>query len=125
MSINENNENNEKEKISLENLNYQSKTQRLNSPYSIKACKLQGVKEEDLYKLTLEEYIKLNPDSKDLPKNLKEDRYSNYEDNRLKLIESLKEIRNKLIEDSEKNQKKKNKKKKKKNIKKKKKKIKI
>ena len=103
------NEKNEKEKISLENFNFESKTHRLNSPFSIKACKLKGVKEEDLYKLTLEEYVQLNPDSKNLPKDLVEERYSNYEDNRLKLIESLKEVRNKLLEKSGKKKQKKNK----------------
>ena len=43
-----------KEKISLENFNYEAKNQRLNSPYSIRACRLKEAKEKDLYQLTLE-----------------------------------------------------------------------
>ena len=91
-----------KEKISLENFNFESKTQRLSSPFSMKACKLQGVTEKDLYYISLEDYINSNPDSKNLPKELQQKRYDNYEENRTKLIEELKETRNKLIEESEK-----------------------
>ena len=94
--------NEQKEKISLENFNYEAKGHRLTSPFSIKACKLQGVTEEDLYHLKLEDYILLNPESKYLPKELQKERYDNYEENRTKLIESLKEARNKLKEESEK-----------------------
>ena len=36
------NDKKEKEKISLENFNYESKGQRLTSPFSLKACGLQG-----------------------------------------------------------------------------------
>ena len=99
-----NDEKKEKEKISLENFNYESKKQRLNSPFSLKACKLQGVTEEDLYKITLEDYIQLYPESKKLPKELQQERYDNYEENRTKTIDILKETRNNLIEENEKQQ---------------------
>ena len=99
-----NNEKKEKEKISLENFNYESKTQRLNSPFSIRACGLQGVTEDDLYQISLEDYIKLFPESKNLPKDLQQERYDNYEENRIKLIDLLKETRNNLIEEFEKKQ---------------------
>ena len=94
--------NNPREKISLENFNFNSKSQRLSSPFSIKACLLKGVKEEDLYKLTLEEYISTHPESKDLPKEIQTERFDNYEQNHNELIELLKETRNKLKEKSEK-----------------------
>jgi len=93
--------NDNKEKISLENFNYESKTHRLTSPFSIRACRLEGVTEKDLYRITLEEYIESHPESMNLPKELQQERYDNYEQNRTKLIESLKEMRNKLIEESE------------------------
>ena len=92
------NNNNPREKISLENFNFNSKSQRLSSPFSIKACLLKGVKEEDLYKLTLEEYISAHPESKDLPKEIQTERFDNYEQNHNELIELLKETRNKLKE---------------------------
>jgi hypothetical protein len=85
-----------KEKISLENINYQMKNQRLTSPLSIKACKLKGVTEEDLRYITLEEYINSHQESKNLPKEFQQERYDNYEQNRRDLIESLKEVRNDL-----------------------------
>ena len=94
--------NDRKETISLENFNFELKTQRLNSPFSIKACKLQGVTENDLYQITLEDYIQLHTESKNLPKELQQERYDNYEENRKALIEELKETRNKLIKESEK-----------------------
>ena len=90
--------NESKEKISLENYNYQSKTNRLNSPLSIKACKLQGVEEDDLIYITLEEYIQSHPECMNLPKEFQQERYDNYEQNRKDLIETLKEIRNQLKE---------------------------
>ena len=95
----------EKVKISLENFNYDSKGQRLTSPFSLKACRLQGVDEEDLYHISLEDYIGSNPESMNLPKEFQQERYDNYEENRSKLIESLKEMRKQLIEKWEKEKK--------------------
>ena len=86
-----------KEKISLENFNYKEKKQRLTSPLSIKACKLQGVTEEDIIFITFEEYIKMHPEWFNLPKEFQQERYDNFEQNRKDLIETLKEIRNDLI----------------------------
>ena len=87
-----------KEKISLENYNYESKNNRLTSPLSIQACKLQGVTEDDLLYITFEEYIQSHPDCMNLPKEFQQERYDNYEQNRKDLIENLKEIRIKLKE---------------------------
>ena len=86
----------EKEKISLDNFNYQSKNQRLTSPSSIQACKLQGVTEKDIIYLTFEEYIQSHPESLTLQKEFQQERYDNYEQNRKDLVESLKETRNQL-----------------------------
>jgi len=86
-----------KEKISLENFNYKEKKQRLTSPLSIKACKLQGVTEEDLIFITFEEYIQMHPEWINLSKEFQQERYDNFEQNRKDLIETLKEIRNDLI----------------------------
>ena len=95
-----------KEMISLENFNYEIKSQRLTSPLSIKACKLQGVTEEDFIYLTLEEYIHMHPESMNLPKEFQQERYDNFEQNRKDLIESLKETRNELKEEINKKEKK-------------------
>ena len=61
----------------LENFNYESKNYRLTSPFSIKACKLQGVTEQDLYHLKLGDYILLNAESKYILKELQIERYDN------------------------------------------------
>ena len=71
-----------KEKISLENYNYESKNNRLTSPLSIQACKLQGVTEEDLLYITFEEFIQSHPDCMNLPKEFQQERYDNFEQNR-------------------------------------------
>ena len=86
-----------KEKISLDNFNYKSKNQRLTSPLSIKACRLQGVTEEDLIFITFEEYMQIHSEWINLPKEFQQERYDNFEQNRKDLIETLKEIRNDLI----------------------------
>ena len=86
-----------KEKISLDNFNYKAKNQRLTSPLSIKACKLQGVTEEDLIFITFEEYMHSHSEWINLPKEFQQERYDNFEQNRKDLIETLKEIRNDLI----------------------------
>ena len=91
-----------KDKISLENINYEMKNQRLTSPLSIKACKLKGVTEEDLRYITFEQYINSHPESINLPKEFQQERYDNYEQNRRDLIESLKEVRNDLKKSLEK-----------------------
>ena len=88
----------QKEKISLENYNYESKNNRLTSPLSIQACKLQGVTEEDLLYITFEDYIQSHPDCMNLPKEFQQERYDNFEQNRKDLIENLKEVRNQLKE---------------------------
>ena len=88
----------EKEKISLENFNYMFKKHRLTSPLSIQACKMQGVNEDDLIFLTLEEYVQIHPECMNLPKEFQQERYDNFEQNRKDLIETLKEIRAELKE---------------------------
>jgi len=86
-----------KEKINLENFNYKAKNQRLTSPLSIKACRLQGVTEEDLIFITFEEYMSSHLEFINLPKEFQQERYDNFEQNRKDLIETLKEIRSDLI----------------------------
>ena len=91
-----------KEKISLDNYNYKGKNQRLTSPLSIKACRLQGVTEGDLIFITFEEYMHSHPECINLPRAFQQERYDNFEQNRKDLIESLKEIRNGLKLEKEK-----------------------
>ena len=88
-------------KISLENFNYESKTQRLSSPLSITACKMNGVTESDIVFLSFEDYIRSHPESMNIPKELQQERYDNFEKNRNKLIEDLKTTRQNLMDAKE------------------------
>ena len=88
-------------KITLENFNYQKKGPRLSSPYSIKACKILGVDEKDLIKLSFNEYLQLHIESKKLPKDIQQQRYDFYEKDRQTLIKDLKETRKELKENDE------------------------
>ena len=91
-------------KISLENADFSSKGRRLNSPTSIEACRLIGVDQEELFSLTLDEYILAHPEAKNLDKSLQEERYNHYEENRKANIEAAKSKRSELL-DPEKNNK--------------------
>ena len=90
------------EKINLENYNYNNKSQNLNSPFSLKALQYLGIEEKELKTLTLEEYIKLNPDSKDISQELQKQRYMNYVQKHDDLIYNAKKKRKELIAENEK-----------------------
>ena len=97
-------------KITLENFNYDKNGPRINSPNSLKACKLLGVEPKDLIKLSFDEYLKLHIDSKPVPKDIQQQRYDYYEQDRQELIKELKERRKELIElEKEENKQKENK----------------
>ena len=101
--IKENNIQNEKEeenkkKITLENCDFSLKMERINSPHSLKALSLLGINEEELYKLSFDEFKNENLEIQDLPKELQKFHYEAYEKFRNKIIEKLKEKRKKIIE---------------------------
>ena len=72
---------------------------RLTSPHSLLAIRLIGVTLDDLKHLSLDDYIKKNPGIQNLERELQEERYSHYEQNRLELIEEAKRIREDLLKD--------------------------
>ncbi len=88
-------------KVSLENCDFTKKKNRLTSPHSLMACELIGVTEEDLTKITLEEYIRKFPESQYLQKELQEERYNHYEESRQKLIDEAKQKREELMKEEE------------------------
>ena len=89
--------NNSSNKISLENFDSAKKRIRITSPHSILACEIMGIKLDELDNLTYEEYLKLNPDFKSLDENTKLERYEHHKARREKLISSLREKSNYLI----------------------------
>lgn len=90
-------------KITLENYNYEGKGPQINSPNSIKALQSIGLEEKDLKKLTQEEYVALNPECKKLSEDLLNERYDNYIQRHLELINKAKEKRNELISENKEN----------------------
>ena len=87
-------------KISLENCDFNKKKIRLTSPYSLLACELIGIDENDLIYITKDEYFRKNQESQNLTKELQEERYNHYNSRRLKLIEEAKKKRIELIQEN-------------------------
>ena len=87
--------------INLENYNYNSKGPNLNSPFSKKALESLGIEEKELKTLSLDEYIKLNRDCKEISDELKKERYDNYLLKHRELINKAKEKRKELKSENE------------------------
>ena len=85
-------------KVSLDNCDFSKKKMRINSPYSLMACELIGIDQEDLLFLTKDEYIRKNQECQNLNKELQEERYNHYNSRRRKLIEDAKKKREELLE---------------------------
>ena len=90
-------------KISLENCDFNKKKMRITSPYSLMACELIGIDQEDLLFLSKDEYLKRSMDCQNLKKELQEERYNHYNSRRRKLIDDAKKKREELIEESNNN----------------------
>ena len=84
-------------KISLSNCDFNKKKIRLTSPYSVMACDLIGIEEEELLFVPKEEYLQKNIDVQNLPKNLQDERYNHFNLKRLNLIKEAKAKRAELI----------------------------
>ena len=88
-------------KITLENYDYKNKGPHLNSPFSKRALELLGIEEKELLTLSLEDYINLNRDCKEISQELQKERYNNYINKHTELINKAKEKRKELISDNE------------------------
>ena len=84
-------------KISLSNCDFNKKKIRLTSPFSLRACDLMGIDEEELLYMPKDEYIHKNVECQYLPKELQDERYNHYNAKRLKLIKEAKAKRAELI----------------------------
>ena len=104
MSEEENNNNiNIIEQINLENCDFTSKGKRINSPHSIEALNLIGVRPNEINKISYEKYISIHPECRKLPKEFIEERYNAFNKEREDIIKEAKQIRNQLIEEDIKN----------------------
>ena len=84
-------------KISLSNCNFNKKRIRLTSPFSLRACELIGIDEEELLYIPKEEYLTKYPDCQNISKELQDERYNHYNAKRLRLIKEAKAKRAELI----------------------------
>ena len=84
-------------KISLSNCNFNKKKIRLTSPFSLRACELIGIDEEELLYIPKDEYLSKNPDCQNISKELQDERYNHYNARRLRLIKEAKAKRAELI----------------------------
>ena len=84
-------------KISLSNCDFNKKKIRLTSPYSLMACDLIGIDEEELLYIPKEEYLLKNYDCQNLSKELQDERYNHFNSKRLNLIKEAKAKRAELI----------------------------
>lgn len=83
--------------ITMENADFTNKSNMINSPRSLKACKELGVIPNELYQISLEEYKSQNPSSFTLEPKLLKYRYDGYEKFRNETISMVKKRRNIII----------------------------
>ena len=72
---------------------------RITSPHSLTAIRLIGTTLDDLRYFTFDDYVK-SASIQNLERELQEERYNHYEQNRLELIKEAKEIREDLLKDN-------------------------
>ena len=88
----------ENTKITLDSPEFLEKKQRLSSPRSIEACHLIGITPNELYPITLDEYINKHPDIKYMKQNLQEQRFNNFDKIRKENLEAAQSKRREIIE---------------------------
>ena len=81
----------------METVDFTNKKVRLNSPKSKQALLSLGLEENDLYEITMKEYIDSRPELKKASPDVQEKRYKHYEQRRLKSINEAKEMRQIII----------------------------
>ena len=84
--------------ISIDNCDFESKTKRINSPRTLEALSVLGINENDLYKLSFEKFKNKYPEIKEIPKDLQKYRYDSYEQFINRTIEKVKEERKNIID---------------------------
>ena len=100
-----NDEEKEKNLVSLDNCDFSNPSNRLSSPRSLEACYRLGIEPSELYQISLEDFKLIYPDIRSLPKDLQEMRYEAAEKFRNDSIDQVKEERGKIIEEMEKREK--------------------
>lgn len=90
-----------KENISIEDINYTTKKVRITSPRSLKAMKKLGINNKDLEYLTFKEFKNKNPEILAETKRIQKFKYDYCEEIRKRLIDQIRETKQKIIEEGE------------------------
>ena len=75
--------------------------QLINSPRTIKACQNLGIEQEELYQLTLDEFLSKNPELNNISSDLLKYHYEGKERIRKDLVKMVKEERKRIIKEEE------------------------
>ena len=75
----------------------------INSPRSLKACKIKGVLPNELYFTNFKEYLSSHPEISNLPEDVKKYRFNLLERLRLKTLQMVKDKRDELIKNEKNN----------------------
>ena len=87
--------------ISLDNCDFSNKSNRINSPRSLKACLSLGIELSELYKISMDEFKNKYPEVKKLNEDLLKLRYDAEEKFRAETVKQAQEGRKKIIEEEE------------------------
>ena len=86
------------EKISIEDIDYYSKKVRINSPRSLLAMNQLGINQNDLKYMTFKEYLLKYPELIPKEREIQKIKFHYSEEIRIRKIEEIKELRNRIIE---------------------------
>ena len=84
-------------------MDFSNPKQILSSPRSLEACNQLGIEPSELYYYSFQDYIAMHPEMMNLDKEIQQYRYDHMEKYRLESINCVKEQRNKIIEEQDKN----------------------
>ena len=88
--------------ISLEDVDFSSKSKMINSPRSLEACNRVGIQPSELYQISQEDFKKKYPDLIGMSDKLIQYRYEAEEKFRKETVNQVIEERKKIIEEKEK-----------------------
>ena len=78
-----------------------SSHQLINSPRTIKACQNLGIEQEELYQITIDEFLSKNPELNNISSDLLKYHYEGKEKLRKDLVKIVKEERTRIIKEEE------------------------
>jgi hypothetical protein len=81
----------------FENMDFNNRKERMNSPTSREVLKLLGLEEHELYSNSMKEFLYMYPDLRSLEKEIQENRFNHFEEKRIEKIKMAVEKRQELL----------------------------